>query len=147
MAQNLKLCSTDKDLVLKLKKLRFRKDTNNAAIIMKIDSENMTVIADPSIDDDETQDVTPEEVAELLPSHQPRYIAYSYCHKHEDGRTSYPLCFVFISPSGCKPEMQMMYAGSKLGVVQDSGITKVFELRSADEFTEEWLKQKLGFFR
>ena len=46
------------------------------------------------------QDVLPEEVAELLPQHQPRYVAYSYCYKHDDGRISYPLCFIYISPSG-----------------------------------------------
>ena len=46
------------------------------------------------------QDASPEEVAELLPQHQPRYVAYSYCYKHDDGRISYPLCFIFISPSG-----------------------------------------------
>ena len=44
--------------------------------------------------------MTPEEVAEQLSEHQARYIAYSYCMKHQDGRISYPLCFVFISPSG-----------------------------------------------
>ena len=27
--------------------------------------------------------------------------------------------------AGCKPEMQMMYAGSKNGLVQDGGYTKV----------------------
>lgn len=141
------MCSLDEGLVKKLKKLRFRKDTTNAAIIMKIDTQSMTVIEDPAVDEEETQDVSPEDVAQLLPTHQPRYVAYSYCYNHDDGRKSYPLCFIFISPSGCKPDMQMMYAGSKLGVVQDGGYTKVFELRSAEELTEDWLKQKLGFFR
>ena len=46
------------------------------------------------------QGVTLDELAESLPAHQPRYVAYSYCLKHDDGRVSYPLCFIFISPSG-----------------------------------------------
>lgn len=29
---------------------------------------------------------------------------------------------------GCKPEMQMMYAGSKLGVVNEGGYTKVHSI-------------------
>ena len=28
------------------------------------------------------------------------YLVYSYKHEHDDGRVSYPLCFVFYSPDG-----------------------------------------------
>ena len=38
---------------------------------------------------------------------------------------------------------QMMYAGSKLGVAKEAGLTKIFELRSVEELTDEWLKSKL----
>uniref|UniRef100_A0A8B9FN69 Uncharacterized protein n=1 Tax=Amazona collaria TaxID=241587 RepID=A0A8B9FN69_9PSIT len=34
----------------------------------------------------------------LLPERQPRYPSYAY--QHEDGRVSYPLCFIFSSPVG-----------------------------------------------
>ena len=72
-AQNLKVCSLDEELKKKLKKFRFRKATSNAAIIsewvnsprplavtrslstVKIDPDTMTVIEDPTIDEDETQ--------------------------------------------------------------------------------------------
>lgn len=66
-----------------------------------------------------------EDLQEELPSSQPRYVVYSYCLSHDDGRKSYPLCFIFVSPQGCKTEQQMMYAGSKLSVVQETGLTKV----------------------
>jgi len=72
---------------------------------------------------------------------------YSYVLKHDDGRVSYPLLFIFITPQGCKPELQMMYSGSKNHLVKELGITKVFELRSVEEMTEEWLIEKLKFFR
>ena len=84
-------------------------------------------------------------------------------------REECPLSAFTLPPEciGCKPEMQMMYAGSKLGVVKDCGFTKVnsipftltvsgrtelwwlqvFELRSAEDLTEDWLKTKLDFFR
>ena len=71
------------------------------------------------------QDIALEDLAEQLPAHQPRYVAYSYCYTHDDGRVSYPLCFIFISPAGCKPELQMMYAGSKNNLVQEGEFTKV----------------------
>ena len=52
------------------------------------------------------QDVSPEELVEALPAHNPRYVAYSYCYKHDDGRTSYPLIFIYFSPLG-KPKRNM----------------------------------------
>jgi hypothetical protein len=93
------------------------------------------------------QDVSLEDVAAELPERQPRYCAYSYAYKHDDGRVSYPLCFIFVSPEGCKPEIQMMYAGSKNALVKMGQFTKVFETRNVEELTEDWLKEKLGFFR
>ncbi|TSN48445.1 Glia maturation factor beta [Bagarius yarrelli] len=47
----------------------------------------------------------------------------------------------------CKPEQQMMYAGSKNKLVQTVELTKVFEIRNTEDLTEEWLREKLGFFR
>lgn len=38
----------------------------------------------------------------------------------------------------------MMYAGSKLSLVKEADITKVFELRDLEELTEEWLLEKLS---
>lgn len=56
------------------------------------------------------QDISLEELAQELPEHQPRYIAYSYCYKHDDGRKSYPLCFIFVSPQGMGRGLQGMGA-------------------------------------
>jgi hypothetical protein len=147
MAENLKVCNIDDALLARLKKFRFRKEKTNEAIVMVIDSSTMTIHEDTSFDTDELVDIKIDEFVPLLPEHEPRYIALSYCYKHDDGRTSYPLCFVFVSPQGCKPEMQMMYAGSKLSLVNAGGFSKTFELRSVEEFTEDWLIEKLKFFR
>ena len=38
----------------------------------------------------------------------------------------------------------MMYAGSKLSLVKEADITKVFEVRDLEEFTEEWLLEQLA---
>ena len=106
-----------------------------------------------------------------------RYILYSYAYSHDDGRISNQLCFIFVSPQGTKPELQvctfrplammfplqlislfslntffspplkMMYAGSKLNLVNEIQATKVFEIRSVEELTEEWLKEKLELFQ
>ncbi|TKS80870.1 Glia maturation factor gamma [Collichthys lucidus] len=98
-SSSLVVCEVEESLKDKLKKFRFRKETNNAAILMKIDMEKQLVIL--------------EEEYEV----------------------------------GCKPEQQMMYAGSKNQLVQTAELTKVFETRNADDLTEEWLKNQLAFFR
>ncbi|XP_072895971.1 glia maturation factor beta isoform X1 [Hemitrygon akajei] len=136
------LCGVDEQLKEMLKKIRFRKETTNAALIMKIDQEQHMVILD-----EQYEDISPEELRNELPEHQPRFVVYSYRYTHSDGRISYPLCFIFFSPCGCKPEQQMIYAGSKIGLVDIAKITKVFEIRNTEDFTEEWLCKKLGFFR
>ncbi|MCI4385589.1 hypothetical protein PGIGA_G00052390 [Pangasianodon gigas] len=151
MSSSLVVCEVDPSLTEKLKKFRFRKETTNAAILMKIDMEKQLVILE-----EEYEDISLDDLREELPERQPRYpylllsctyIVYSYKLTHSDGRVSYPLCFIFSSPVGCKPEQQMMYAGSKNRLVQSAELTKVFEIRNADDLSEEWLKEKLSFFR
>ncbi|XP_071352097.1 glia maturation factor gamma [Trachinotus anak] len=142
MSSSLVVCEVDESLKDKLKKFRFRKETNNAAILMKIDMEKQLVILE-----EEYEDISLDDLRDELPERQPRFIVYSYKYVHADGRVSYPLCFIFSSPVGCKPEQQMMYAGSKNQLVQTAELTKVFETRNADDLTEEWLKNQLAFFR
>ncbi|XP_056613201.1 glia maturation factor gamma [Triplophysa dalaica] len=142
MSSSLVVCEVDASLQEKLKKFRFRKETNNAAILMKIDMEKQLVVLE-----EEFENITLDEIREELPERQPRFIVYSYKLTHGDGRISYPLCFIFSSPVGCKPEQQMMYAGSKNRLVQSADLTKIFEVRNPDDLTEDWLKEKLSFFR
>ncbi|XP_036599222.1 glia maturation factor gamma isoform X1 [Trichosurus vulpecula] len=141
-ADSLVVCEVDPELKEKLRKFRFRKDTTNSAIIMKVDKDRQLVVME-----EEFQNISPEELRNELPERQPRFIVYSYKWLHEDGRISYPLCFIFSSPVGCKPEQQMMYAGSKNRLVQTAELTKVFEIRTTDDLTEAWLQEKLAFFR
>lgn len=126
----------------KLKKFRLRKEKNVAAIILKIDKASLKIILD-----EEHEDISVDDLQEELPSQQPRYIVLSYVKNHDDGRVTYPLIFIFISPEGCNPEQHMMYAGSKLQAVQDGGITKVIELRSLEDLTDETVLEKLKFFK
>ncbi|XP_056139865.1 glia maturation factor gamma [Lampris incognitus] len=142
MSSSLVVCEVDDGLKERLRKFRFRKETNNAAILMKIDMERQLVILE-----EEFEDISPDELREELPERQPRFIVYSYKYVHADGRVSYPLCFIFSSPMGCKPEQQMMYAGSKNQLVHAAELTKVFEIRNTEDLSEKWLIDQLAFFR
>ncbi|XP_068436991.1 glia maturation factor beta [Clinocottus analis] len=141
MSESLAVCDVDEELVKKVKKFRLRKETDNAAIVMKIDKEKQLVILE-----EEHEDISLDDLRDILPERQPRFIVYSYKYLHDDGRISYPLCFIFSSPVGCKPEQQMMYAGSKNTLVTTVGMSKVFEIRNTEDLTEEWLKEKLVIF-
>ena len=46
------------------------------------------------------QDTSVDELQAELPERQPRYLVLSYVRNHDDGRVSYPLCFIYICPSG-----------------------------------------------
>ena len=78
-----------------------------------------------------------------LPERQPRFVLYSFELDHGDGRVSYPMCLIWSTPIGCKTDLQMMYAGTKLPLVKEAGITKVFEIRELDELTDEWLESRM----
>ncbi|KAJ1109006.1 hypothetical protein NDU88_006375 [Pleurodeles waltl] len=68
MSDSLVVCEVDPELKEKLKKFRFRKETNNAAILMKIDKDKQLVILE-----EEYEDISPEELKNELPERQPRY--------------------------------------------------------------------------
>ena len=137
MAHNLTVCEVDPDLKSKLLSFRLRKKTNNAAILMKVDRSKLMVCLE-----EELEDIDVDDLREALPTSQPRFLVYSFKLVHNDGRISYPMCFIYISPQDCKPELQMMYAGSILSLVDQVHQTKVFEIRSVEDFTEEWLRSK-----
>lgn len=94
-SDSLVVCEVDPELKEKLRKFRFRKETDNAAIIMKVDKDRQMVVLE-----EEFQNISPEELKMELPERQPRFVVYSYKYVHADGRVSYPLCFIFSSPVG-----------------------------------------------
>ena len=89
------------------------------------------------------EDVSAETLQEELPERQPRFILYSFQLDHGDGRLSYPMCLIFSTPSDFKTELQIMYAGTKLPLVKEAGITKVYEIRDLEELTDEWLESRM----
>lgn len=139
MAQNVQICEISDEAKESIRKFRFRKETTNAALILKVDNETHTVYVDEELDDLESVD----ELRAELPEHQPRFVIYSCKMEHSDGRVSFPMVFIFSTPQDAKPQLQMMYAGSKLSLVKETDLTKVYEVRELDELTDEWLVEKL----
>ncbi|XP_023325711.1 glia maturation factor beta [Eurytemora carolleeae] len=138
MAGNVEVCSVHSDLEKQLTEFRFRKEISCAAIVMKVDKDSQTIVCDETL-----EDTSAEELRDSLPEHQPRFVLFSYPLQHSDGRSSFPLCFIFSSPRDCKPELQMMYAGSKLSLVNKIQSQNVYEIRELEELTDEWIQSKL----
>jgi hypothetical protein len=103
-----------------------------------VDKDTQSIVCEETL-----EDTSAEELRDSLPEHQPRFVLFSYPIQHSDGRSSFPLCFIFSSPRDCKPELQMMYAGSKLSLVNKIQSQNVFEVRELDELTDEWVHSKL----
>ncbi|KAL0267497.1 UNVERIFIED_CONTAM: hypothetical protein PYX00_009750 [Menopon gallinae] len=136
---NVKICDIDDTVKDTLKKFRFRKSESNAALVLKVEREKQRICIDQII-----EDVSIDELRDILPSHQPRYVVYSYRMEHRDGRVSFPMCFIYITPRDSQMELQIMYAGTKLALQKEAGLTRVYEVRELEELTEEWLKEKLN---
>ena len=108
------------------------------------------------VEEDRIEDCSTESLMEELPTHQPRFVVrtdrdslflstpflqvYSFPHTHKDGRVSYPMVFIFSSPPGGSVELNMMYAGSKINLVREAGMTKIVELRDLEELTDDYLR-------
>uniref|UniRef100_T1GBH6 ADF-H domain-containing protein n=1 Tax=Megaselia scalaris TaxID=36166 RepID=T1GBH6_MEGSC len=132
------ICDISLDVKEELKKFRFRKSSTNSALILKIDREKQIVILDEFLDD-----ISVEELQETLPGHQPRYVIYTYKMLHDDGRISYPMCFIYYTPRDSQMELQMLYACTKNALQRETDLTRVYEIRELDDLTEDWLKEKL----
>lgn len=137
-ARNVNVCDIGEDVKDALKKFCFRKHTTNSALIVKVNREKQALEVEEELDD-----VTLETLQETLPSHQPRFIVYSYRMEHSDGRISFPICSIFYTPRDAHMELQVMYAGTQRALFAAVGAPRLLEVREIDELTEDWLKSKL----
>ncbi|KAG0235244.1 hypothetical protein BGW41_000855, partial [Actinomortierella wolfii] len=136
---NSKTCDIDPSLLTKLEAFRFAKRSQgNSALICKIDKNKHLILEDASEDN-----ITLEDLQEQLPESVPRYVVLSYELKHDDGRTSYPLVFLYYAPEGAKPELNMLYASAKTHFQNTVGLGKVYDVKDAEDLTDEWLREKL----
>lgn len=135
---NVSVCDIHDNVKDAIKKFRFRKFDTNSALILKVDRQAQAICVDDEIDVSGL-----DELQELLPSHEPRYVIYTCKLEHRDGRISFPMCFIYITPRDCQTDLQIMYAGTKIALQKEANLSHVFEVRELDELTDEWLLSKL----
>lgn len=75
----------DSKLLNTLRDFRLSKrSSKNAALVAKIDKKKLLLEEEELLDP-----ITPDELAEELPEHSPRFVVLSYELHHQDGRISY----------------------------------------------------------
>ena len=88
-----------------------------------------------------------------------RFLIYSYKMEHNDGRTSYPLCFIFTTPPGCKVGHFWIWRNFKLSSLFRyllpfanqfpfgvSSVVWVSSFKSWPVFVSLWLAPPANFF-
>ena len=94
--------------------------------------------------EDELVDCSIDDLKNILPETQPRFIFLSFQRRHDDGRISYPLGLILSNPAGCPTELCMMYAGSLQAVMKETGIPKIVQIRDLDdEMNEDYLMSRM----
>jgi len=89
-------------------------------------------------------DISPEELAEELPSQSPRFVLLSYKLEHNDGRLSYPLVVINWTPIGCETGLMTLHASATILFQNTADVQRVLEVRDgADGLTKEILEAKL----
>ncbi|KAK9507503.1 hypothetical protein O3M35_007345 [Rhynocoris fuscipes] len=135
---NVTVCDIDDTVKDAIRQFRFRKTEKSSALILKVDRQAQKICIDHLMDD-----VSLDELQDVLPGHQPRYLIYTCKMVHTDGRISFPMCFIYVTPRDCQTDLQIMYAGTKLAIQKEVNLSLVYEVRELDELTDEWLITKL----
>lgn len=135
-----------------------KRSSKGAAIIGKIDKKKLLLEEEDLLDP-----TTPDELAEELPEHSPRFVILSYELHHSDGRVSYVcipsyhtspsfsssmcLCFGEIdhswAPASASMELSTLYASALSGLSAQADVGKVIEIRDG-ELSRTVLDERLG---
>eukprot|EP00163_Fabomonas_tropica_P021909 TRINITY_DN38192_c0_g1_i1.p1 TRINITY_DN38192_c0_g1~~TRINITY_DN38192_c0_g1_i1.p1 ORF type:complete len:154 (+),score=40.78 TRINITY_DN38192_c0_g1_i1:26-463(+) len=117
-----------------------KKNARRAAFICKVNKNTLTVELDEEFDN-----IEPEDLAEELTLSAPRFIIYSYEVERADGRKQLPLCLLYYSPSGGRPDSHVLYTRAKPALITKLAMdqSKVLDFNDVEDFTTEWLTESI----
>ncbi|EMC91566.1 hypothetical protein BAUCODRAFT_297886 [Baudoinia panamericana UAMH 10762] len=114
---------------------KFRLSTSRAkdpqAVIYLIDKTTMEI---KQTDTEVYKSMT--ELSDELPDNSPRYVLLSYPLTMASGRLSVPYVMINYLPPTCSQEMRMLYAGAKELLRNQSEVSRIIEIDSADDLEE-----------
>ncbi|WFD43029.1 hypothetical protein MPSI1_001680 [Malassezia psittaci] len=129
----------DADLLKALRDFRLSKrSSKSAALVAKIDKKKLLLEEEEVFDP-----ITPEELAEELPEHSPRFVIMSYELSHADGRVSYPLFLLYWAPVSASMELSTLYASALSNFSVHADVGKVIDIRDGI-LSKKVLDERLG---
>ncbi|KRY30859.1 F-box only protein 42 [Trichinella spiralis] len=135
---SLGICTPTEAVLNQLKEFRMRKNVTSTALILKIDHCSQELICEELI-----ENCSIENINEALLEDEPRFVLLCRRTQHSDGRVSFPFVLIFVSPSGCIPEVQMLYAGSVRFVRELVKANNFIVIREIDELTDDLIDTNL----
>lgn len=102
-----------------------------------------------------------DDLVDELPDNTPRYVLVSYHLTHDDGRQASPLFLVYWIPRTASTELSTLYvrfpthtkkkrlvltgdkASAKVWFTEKCDVSKVLEIRDADDLTTEYIEERL----
>ncbi|KAJ3432728.1 hypothetical protein M0813_22979 [Anaeramoeba flamelloides] len=138
-------CDLNEEIKEKLRKFSFSQAINSA-MILKINRKENTVVVDRTI-----ENASMEEFAKYMPDSVPRFILFSYKYVHDEtdqySRFSVPLLLIYFSPPTVQTYLNMVYTATKLTIMDQLKVAKVYDISSEEDMTTEWLRGKLKGYR
>ncbi|GAM18091.1 hypothetical protein SAMD00019534_012660 [Acytostelium subglobosum LB1] len=135
-------CDLDDEAFATYKKFKMAKNPKPSALILRVDKPTQKIVVDQHL-----EDISLEQLQDELSTSSPRYIIYVYKYTHQDARVSFPIVFIYYMPKGISPALAMTYANNKEKLFTKLELGKSFDAETPSTLTEEWLKEKLAFFK
>jgi hypothetical protein len=120
-------------------KLRTSRTPNHAAIL-RADSETLQVLVEHEFPEGKPLD----ELVNLLPSVEPRFILLMPERIHPDGRKSYPLVLISYCPPGLAPQINVVYSNARTTLVREFSLNLVWEVKKKLQLGDEELLDKFA---
>lgn len=161
MDQVIKVCSVSQDVFANLEEFG-RDDNKMKALFLRINkdvypngegyppdqNEHWEIVPDEDMEKYKRmgrnfKDTNIEEIDSVLSASKPRYLVIKHV-QHENPGIQH-LCLVSSKPNACEDFRKEMYDASVGSLADSLGIQRqmVFELTDREEFSEQWLQQKL----
>ncbi|EAY09729.1 hypothetical protein TVAG_413780 [Trichomonas vaginalis G3] len=112
--------------------------TPNHSMIMAPNVENLSV----ELLEEFKEGITLDDLAQKLPSDQPRFIIAMPERTHADGRKSYPIVLIAYCPAGQSAQTNIVYSNARSQIAKDFNITYVWEIKKRYQLGDEEMAEK-----
>jgi hypothetical protein len=114
--------------------------TANHSLVLRADVDSLKVELEAEYPDGKALD----DIAEGLPSSEPRFIIIMAERAHPDGRKSYPLVLIAFCPPGLSPQVNIVHSNARTVIAHDFQLNLVWEVKKLLQIGDDELAEKLA---